>query len=391
MKLVCLALVATLLLSRLPPVCMYLGIPLQSRTHQSMSKHLAHASQERQLHSSSDHYKLAVGFKSSRFIANLTVGTPPQSFSVLLNSYITGLWLPSAMCPVDKYNMCKSHRRYDRNASTTYIDEGQTADLGGMLANLSMDTVSLAGLNVTNQSFAEVIEYNEAYTSAPYDGLLGLGLSQNVFYNDSSIFANMVTQTLINSAVFGLYYIKNSSDATNSGGLIIGGRNESLYLGELTYVSSTSSDTWQFVVKHVVLVNSPKMPPLCPSGCKSMLNSGSRFISTNHRTMDTLHRYLGAIVFADDYTYQFNCSNLHQLETVYVSIGGALFRIPWQSYVDVVKDSKGKTACVSTFVGLDDVAGYNWYFGEAFFASMYVEFDADNQRIGFAQSVYTGS
>ena len=326
-----------------------------------------------------------VGVKNSDFFANITVGTPPQAFSVLLNTYMTGLWIPSALCPANKYTMCKDRRLYYQNLSSSYAGEGQQARYGGMVANLSSDTVNIANLSVTNQSFAEVVEYNYKYSSIPYDGVFGLNMAQQVFNNDTSIFTNMVAQTLIDSIVYGLYFVKNSSDPSKSGGLVIGGRDPSLYVGDLTYVNSTSATQWGFTVDEVVAIGSGDMPPLCKDGCVAFPDTGSHFIVANHRLMDSLHRHLGAIAFEDNYTYHFNCSGLETLPPVYFSIGKALFKVPWQSYVDKVKGSGGEDVCLSSFVGLDDLAGLSWYLGDAFFASVYVEFDVDNQRIGFAQ------
>lgn len=322
-----------------------------------------------------------VGVSNSDFFANVTVGTPPQAFSVLLNTYITGLWVPSSLCPK---NMCKNHRLYNHNQSSSYVSEGQQAACGGMMANLSSDTVNIADLSVTEQSFAEVVQYNYDDSSIPYDGVFGLNLAQQIFNNDTSIFTNMVTQKLIDSIVYGLYFVKNSSDPNKSGGLLIGGRDPSLYLGDLIYVNSTSAMQWEFTVDEVLLIESGDMP-LCKDGCTAFPNTGSHFIIANHRLMDSLHRHLGAITFEDDYTYHFNCSVLEKLPAIYFSIGKSLFEVPWQNYVDKIKGSDGKEVCLSLFVGVDDLAGLSWYLGDAFFASVYVEFDVDNQRIGFAQ------
>ena len=382
-----------LLLASLTPAHSHLKLPVYSRD-KSFAAHLTQASQERDLFNpqdtSSAPHKVPLVFNSSSYVTNITIGTPPQTFTVLLNTLVTGIWVPSALCPVDKYNQCQNHRLYDQNASTTYMGLNQSAGLAGMTAEVSLDTVSLADMSVTNQSFAEVVEYDngESYTPKPYDGLLGLGPSQTVFTNQSSVFANMLTQQLIDKNMYGLYFIKNSSSPANAGALIIGGREKSAYRGDLTYVDSTSQDRWEFEMGRFIVPGS-EMPPLCTEGCKAVLNSGSHYIATSHRITDTLHRHLGAIVFADDYTYHFNCSRLSTLQTIYLSINQAVFTLPWRSYVDRVKDAKGETVCVSTFVGLDDVAGYDWYLGEAFFASVYVEFDADRQRVGFAQSVFT--
>lgn len=362
----------------------------------TLKEHMTLSKQEQDLHRTQGGpgklQELPLIFNSSHYVGKITVGTPPQTFAVLLNSMVAGLWIPSALCPVDRFKMCQDHAQYIRNASSTYVNINQVVGLNGMLANVSLDTVNLAGMAIGNQSFAEVSRYDtQPPTPVPYDGLLGLAPPQTVFENFTSIFSSLVAQQLIDHAVYGMYIVKNSSDAQKSvGGLLIGGRDKSRYNGDLTYTECTGDDMWMFAVKSILLLGSPDMPPLCPEdGCQAILNSASRFVATNHRTMDTLHKYLGAIKFSSDYTYQFNCSTLDQLPTIYMSIQHSLFALPWQSYVEQLKDSKGRTTtCVSNFVGLDDVAGTNWYLGEAFFASLYVEFDIEGKQIGFAQQTY---
>ena len=60
--------------------------------------------------------------------------------------------------------------------SSTYMRGGQMLGYGGMVAEVSYDTVSLGGVSVTGQSFEEVIQYNYQDSSIPYDGLLGLDI-----------------------------------------------------------------------------------------------------------------------------------------------------------------------------------------------------------------------
>lgn len=393
MERACLAAVALhlqLLLASISPSVSLHEVHIQ-RKPKSLQGYLDCAHREAHIRSkvgvSAGPYVEDVGVMNSDFYANVTVGKPPQDFSVLLNSGMTGLWIPSALCPTDKYDMCKDHRLYYQNRSSSHVSEGEQMGYGGMLAELSSDTVHIAGLSVKKQSFAEVVQYNFNDSSIPYDGMFGLDLAQQIFFNDTSIFSNMVDQKLINNIVYGLYFLRNSSDPNKSGGLIIGGRNSSLFVGDLTYVNSTVNTTWEFTIDKVVIFGSSGMPPLCKDGCRAIPETASHFISANHRLTDLLHSHLGAIVFDDDYTYQFNCSNLDKLPPVYFSIGESLFKIPWQTYVDKVMGPAGKVVCLSSFVGLDDLAGLSWYLGDAFFTSVYVEFDVDNQRMGFAQLI----
>lgn len=328
---------------------------------------------------------------SSDYCITVTIGTPPQPFSVLLRTNFEGMWVPSAMCPIETYDMCRDHRRYDRSKSTTYVREGQMFGFGHMYSELSYDTVGIAGQRVKGQSFAEAFQYAYNDSSIPYDGLLGLGMRQRIFSNDSSIFTNMIEQNIIDEIVYGMYFLKNSSDPSKSGGLVIGGRDPTLFHGNLTYVPSTYDTVWQFNINEILLLESD-LPPLCKGGCTAVPYSGSHFIISSSNLMDELHRRLGAITFNDDHTYHFNCNGLHKLQPIYFSIGTALFELPWQNYVDEVVGPQGETICLSSFVGVEDSdtsAGFKDGFslGDAFFTSVYMEFDASQQRMGFGQLV----
>ena len=401
MKRASLALLLCLLLLLVSPTSLasaragVLRVPLH-RTPKTLDEYLTHAGHERQTRSttSGSPWRQPVATGNSDYYAHVTVGTPPQSFTVLLKTDAGGMWIPSAMCPTQTYDVCKNHQRYQRDRSSTYVREGQAMGYGGMVAELSYDTVTLGGSSVTGQSFAEVFQYNYNDNSFPYDGLLGLDIVQHVFSNDASIFRNMESQGLIDQIVYGLYYGKNASDPTDAGGLIIGGRDPSLYEGKLTYLPSMYDVMWQFAVKEVMLLASPDMPSLCPGGCTAVPGSGSHFIISSQAAMDTLHKHLGATAFLGDHTYHFDCNSLEKLQPVYFLIEGAFLKLPWQSYVDKVMDATGNVVCLSSFVGTYDVTGplgtgNGFYLGDAFFNSIYVEFDPDNQRMGFAQSKYS--
>ena len=328
---------------------------------------------------------------SSDYCTSITIGTPPQTFSVILRTDVEGMWVPSSMCPVEIYDMCRDHRRYDRTMSSTYVRGGQMFGFGHMYSELSYDTVGIAGQSVKGQSFAEAFQYGYNDSSIPYDGLLALGMRQRIFSNDSSIFTNMIEQDIIDEIVYGMYFLKNSSDPSKSGGLVIGGRDPSLFYGNLTYVPSTYDNVWQFNINEILLLES-QLPPLCKGGCTAVPYTGSHFIISSSELIDELHRRLGAATFNDDHTYHFDCSSLHKLQPIYFSIGTALLELPWQSYVDIVMGPQGEIICLSSFVGVDDLGGSDGFppgfsLGDAFFTSVYMEFDASKQRMGFGQLI----
>ena len=386
-----LALLLALHLLNLPPANTgFLKVPMQRKTR-TMQEYLNTA---KQLQSSSKLYQSPVRVRNSDFFCEIKVGTPPQTFTVLLDTSATGIWIPSATCPTNVYDMCRNHRRYDRTRSITYVREGQMMGYGSMVAELSYDTVWIGGGNATMQSFAEVFQYKYNDSGIPYDGLMGMGLGLT-FSNDKSIFTNMKEQKAIDEMVYGIYLTKNSTDPNDSGGLVIGGRNTSAFYGTLTYVPSMYDVMWQIAFKDVLLLLSPNMPKLCTYGCTAVPRTGGGHnIISDHTTISILHKHLGAVPYEDSNTYHFNCSALHTLQPVYFSLGDALIKVSWQSYVDRVIGPTGEIACFSAFLGSDDLSSDNhfptgWYLGDVFYTSVYVEYDFENLQIGFAQSVYS--
>ncbi len=380
----------------------YIRLPVTERT-KTLKEYLIHVKAEvdsqhiarglyGELEGKDPPYHVGVANMTSHFFSNVSVGTPHQEFTVVLRTDTTGIWVPSVQCPATVYQICRDHKQYDSSKSSSFVKNGQMFGYGGMVGQVNYDRFTIGRASVTHQAFAEAFSYNYNDTSMPYDGLLGLDLVQKIFSNDESLFMNMVDQYVIGESemVYGIYFRKTSTDPDDSGALIIGGRDESLYHGNLTYVNGTNEYMWKFVIDNVVLQDMPNIPPLCPNGCTAVPNTGSHFISASKADLDILHQNLGAVYFSRDLTYLFNCSALDKIPAVYISVGATPFKLPWQSFVDIIVGPTGDVICVSSFVAYDsDVSGGSWSVGDAFFTSLYVEFDPGNNRIGFAQSIYS--
>ena len=92
-------------------------------------------------------------------MGKIGVGTPTQYLDVIFDTGSTNLWLASKKC---KSPFCVNYGSYDHDASSSYKNlEGELqVEFGsGMIKGIiSQDVVSINGLEVEGQIFAEIEE-----------------------------------------------------------------------------------------------------------------------------------------------------------------------------------------------------------------------------------------
>lgn len=81
----------------------------------------------------------------------LTIGTPPQSFTVQFDTGSSDLFVPGPSC-----SSCRGHAHYNPSSSSTAVDIRRSFSLafgsGAVRGRQYIDTVSVAGLTVRNNT-----------------------------------------------------------------------------------------------------------------------------------------------------------------------------------------------------------------------------------------------
>ncbi|RXM92410.1 Cathepsin E-A [Acipenser ruthenus] len=113
----------------------------------------------------------------AEYYGEISIGTPPQNFTVIFDTGSSNLWVPSGLC---SGQACETHHRYHSSDSVTYQVDGRQFSIeygtGSLTGILGIDLVTVEGIAVSNQQFGEsVTEPGSTFVDANFDGILGLG------------------------------------------------------------------------------------------------------------------------------------------------------------------------------------------------------------------------
>lgn len=107
-----------------------------------------------------DHKLPLKQFMGAQYFADISLGTPPQNFKVVLDTGSANLWVPSREC---KSIACRLHSKYDSSKSQTHTANGSAFEIqygsGSMKGFVSQDTLRMADLTVQNVTFGICSEW----------------------------------------------------------------------------------------------------------------------------------------------------------------------------------------------------------------------------------------
>uniref|UniRef100_A0ABI7XGT2 Cathepsin E n=1 Tax=Felis catus TaxID=9685 RepID=A0ABI7XGT2_FELCA len=292
-----------------------------------------------------------INYMDTEYFGSISIGSPPQNFTVIFDTGSSNLWVPSVYCTSPA---CKTHARFYPSQSDTYSALGNHFSIqygtGSLSGIIGTDQVYVEGLLVVGQQFGEsVTEPGQTFVNAEFDGILGLGYPSLAVGGVTPVFDNMMAQNLVDIPMFSVYMSSDPESGVGSE-LIFGGYDHSHFSGNLNWVPVTKQGYWQIALD-VIQVGGTVM--FCSEGCQAIVDTGTSLITGPSDKIKQLQKAIGAEP------------------------------MDGEDFVD------GMEFCSSGFQGLDiqPPAGPLWILGDVFIRQFYSVFDRGNNRVGLAPAV----
>ncbi|KAF8893581.1 aspartic peptidase domain-containing protein [Infundibulicybe gibba] len=323
------------------------------------------------------------------YYATISIGTPPQTFNVTLDTGSSDLWVMSRT----------SRNRYSRTPWPLFNPSSSTSlkmirkeailhyEQGRVAGQIVTDNVTMGGFTINPQKFLAA-DYQRDLLDAPVSGIMGLA-----FHGISDLRATPFWQALASGGQLaapemGFWLTRHDPQASDNepgGAFTLGGTNSSLFQGDIDFVKIAASPWrsktfWQLSLTSVT-VQGKSIPITSGRSALSVIDTGATLIRGPAKVVSTIWNAVPGAERATEYPpghWAFPCTTDVSIS---LSFGGKLWPIdPTDMNLGRLDDTS--PLCLGAIYSTDNDG---WLIGNTFLKNVYSVFRITPPSIGFAQ------
>ncbi|KAF8145430.1 acid protease [Mycena galopus ATCC 62051] len=319
-----------------------------------------------------------------QWYGDITLGTPPQNFTVVFDTGSFSLEVPGTACGA----ACANQRQFNSSASSTFQDEGYSTtitfgtgvgvdpvvgDNWEMSLSFVADALTIADLSIPFGGFYLITNQTATFLPDPFDDILGLGPDSGLF--DAAGYP----------AIFGMLFVPESEGG--EGELTLGGVDTTKFDTPLLFSPQVDDGNWE-LPSLGIFVNGETTSTL-HNNLTLIFDSGTSNVLFTQPIAEAIYALISPDIAAngdEPGTYGIACDLIPSLPAVIdITFNGVAGQAPFNLTILSSELSSGpftnKPELCQTLINVSD--GYN-LIGLSLLKHYYSAWDIDNQRIGFA-------
>lgn len=320
-------------------------------------------------------------YLNAQYFTEIQIGTPGQTFKVILDTGSSNLWVPSAEC---SSLACYLHEKYDHDSSSTYKKNGTEFAIrygsGSLEGFVSQDLLTFGDLVIPKQDFAEATsEPGLAFAFGKFDGILGLAYDTISVDKIVPPIYNAISQGLLDAPQFSFYLGDTAKSEEDGGVCSIGGYDKTKFHGEITWLPVRRKAYWEVKFDGIGLGDEYAVL----EGHGAAIDTGTSLIALPSQLAEILNAQIGAEKSWNG-QYTIDCAARENLPDLTFTFDGYNFTITPYDYTLEVSGS-----CISAFTPMDfpDPIGPLAIIGDAFLRKYYSIYDLGKDAVGLAKAI----
>ncbi|KAM3146083.1 hypothetical protein pb186bvf_001740 [Paramecium bursaria] len=334
-------------------------------------------------------------FYNAQYFGNISLGSPPQTFSVLFDTGSSYIWVASPCCKgcsgagIDDFFDCRTSKTCIESKQEVILKYGS----GKADAYIYYDNFKIGAFEVHNQTFLILDELSELKHFLG-DGLIGLGFSSLSEYHPT-LLDNLKEQNVIDKKEFSIYLSDYSTLDDKDSILIIGGIDQKLSDPKWYYCPVINKLYWAIKMESISFVDKrgtlrqtlssqPNKGEAQLTSLFTVIDSGTSILTMDktdfNNMMDFLISFNLYCYSVPKYNGMYMCdqSDLSQYPNIEIKMCEGTFIIPPEKYLICNFD------CIILISMLDMPLTI---LGDEFIRLYYTHFiQEDPKQIGFAKA-----
>ncbi|KAJ7220700.1 aspartic peptidase domain-containing protein [Mycena pura] len=334
------------------------------------------------------------------YFTKLTIGTPPQTFNVILDTGSSDLFVVDSSC-----KECTDGTPFDGSKSSTFSQQTDSQSLeldygsGSLLGLPASDTVSMQSFTVSKQTFVTAERMSDGLIDGSVSGLLGLAFQNLAQTGAVPFWQALINDNQLSSPEMSFHLERSSSTSDQPGGTFtLGGTDSSAFTGDIEFHNLASVDGgpqfWMLQVSGApaeALAQGKSVSISTGNAALAAIDTGTTALGGPSADVAAIWAAVpgsGPITDAElpQGYFQFPCSTS---VSVTFSFGGQDWAIDSDD-INLGQIEEGGTMCAGAIFDLTlgantGTGGPSWVIGDTFLKNVYSVFRQSPMSVGFAQ------
>lgn len=338
----------------------------------------------------------------SSYLGSVAIGSPPQTFNLVLDTGSSDLWVASTEC-----RSCDSQTpAFDPTKSST-IEHSQTPDgrttvtirygSGQVAGQVATDTVSMGGFTSTGQTLLVATQLSSGLLDGDASGIIGLAFSALAATGSTPLWQTLLNANQLASPEMAFWLTReidnpNAQEDEFGGQFTLGGTNSSLFTGDIEFlplVGSSSRQTFWLLTMSGATVQGQSVQIPGGADALSAIDTGTTLIGGPSDGVQAIYKAIpNSNALSGDMAgfFSYPCTTKIQVS---LAFGGKSWPIDSD---DMNLGPIGQGQCLGGIFDLTQGSNVSpgagnpsWVVGGTFLKNVYSVFRANPASVGFAQ------